>query len=94
VPMVWYGKVNVDLYSAIITKVSNALVWSGRAFQVAGPACENANQCQQASGLTIQLNGCTLENCTRINGVGMRTGTKGMVGGGQVLVHTALYYYY
>jgi len=24
-PMVWYGMVNVDLYSAIITKVSNAL---------------------------------------------------------------------
>jgi len=24
--MVWYGMVNVDLYSAIITKVSNALV--------------------------------------------------------------------
>jgi len=23
--MVWYGMVNVDLYSAIITKVSNAL---------------------------------------------------------------------
>jgi len=23
--MVWYGAVNVDLYSAIITKVSNAL---------------------------------------------------------------------
>ena len=23
--MVWYGKVNVDLYSAIITKVSSAL---------------------------------------------------------------------
>ena len=35
--MVWYGMVNVDLYSAIITKVSNALdtlvsgekVWNG-----------------------------------------------------------------
>jgi len=26
--MVWYGMVNVDLYSAIITKVSNALEWS------------------------------------------------------------------
>jgi len=25
VEMVWYGMVNVDLYSAIITKVSNAL---------------------------------------------------------------------
>jgi len=24
--MVWYGVVNVDLYSAIITKVSNALI--------------------------------------------------------------------
>ena len=24
-PMVWYGMVNVDLYSAIITKVSNVL---------------------------------------------------------------------
>jgi len=24
-PMIWYGMVNVDLYSAIITKVSNAL---------------------------------------------------------------------
>ena len=24
--MVWYGMVNVDLYSAIITKVSNALI--------------------------------------------------------------------
>jgi len=24
--MVWYGMANVDLYSAIITKVSNALV--------------------------------------------------------------------
>ena len=23
--MVWYGMVNVDLYSAIVTKVSNAL---------------------------------------------------------------------
>ena len=24
--MIWYGMVNVDLYSAIITKVSNALI--------------------------------------------------------------------
>ena len=24
--MVWYGMVNVDLYSAIVTKVSNALL--------------------------------------------------------------------
>ena len=24
--MIWYGMVNVDLYSAIITKVSNALL--------------------------------------------------------------------
>jgi len=28
--MVWHGMVNVDLYSAIITKVSNALMSGGR----------------------------------------------------------------
>ena len=37
--MVWYGMVNVDLYSAIVTKVSNALnTLVPRESQVFGPS--------------------------------------------------------
>jgi len=45
--MVWYGMVNVDLYSAIITKVSNALMKlvpalfrSANVLEIAAPARE------------------------------------------------------
>jgi len=77
--MVWYGMVNVDLYSAIITKVSNALdtlvsvekpgfqtLSSGREFQTKGPCTANARRptvVSRCRGTTISCCVADLRRC-------------------------------
>ena len=68
--MVWYGIVNVDLYGAIITKVSNALdtLVSGEkpGFQTTGPCTANARRptvVSRCRGTTISCCVADLRRC-------------------------------